>query len=103
MLQPCTSSLSTMTPGDGIDNDCDGEIDEDYCNGTDRTKDCAVPTPSKTTFLSQDFIVTFLSSIVTLFYFPFCFFFFITVHYCQLYLIFCVLMVHMNNIDSIYH
>lgn len=28
-FQPCT--VSTMAVGDGIDNDCDGKIDEELC------------------------------------------------------------------------
>ena len=29
LFQPCT--ISTMVVGDGIDNDCDGKIDEELC------------------------------------------------------------------------
>lgn len=33
---------STSTPGDGLDNDCDGVIDEEACNGVDDDLDNAV-------------------------------------------------------------
>ena len=29
----CTVSVNTSYPGDTVDNDCDGDIDEDECYG----------------------------------------------------------------------
>ena len=31
-MQDCLAK--SMTPGDEIDNDCDGTIDEEWCDGT---------------------------------------------------------------------
>lgn len=34
--------ITTQVNGDGIDNDCDGSIDEELCNGVDDDADGAV-------------------------------------------------------------
>ena len=32
LYEACIPSIETAKPGDGIDNDCDGRIDEEYYN-----------------------------------------------------------------------
>lgn len=31
----CSNKLYLAFPGDGVDNDCDGQVDEDLCYGND--------------------------------------------------------------------
>lgn len=33
MVIKLSCHAKTMTPGDGVDNDCDGEVDEEDCDG----------------------------------------------------------------------
>ena len=45
-VQACSPFTNVATPGDGNDNDCDGEIDEDTCTATSTTgNDCAPNAP----------------------------------------------------------
>ena len=39
LYRACVPSVDSATPGDGIDNDCDGRIDEEIRDGKDNDGD----------------------------------------------------------------
>lgn len=51
-MQPCVRTPSQR--GDGRDNDCDGEIDEDECVGFKPDRDCSQFAKSKVSFTICD-------------------------------------------------
>lgn len=59
----CTPT--TQVSGDGVDNDCDGSVDEELCNGVDDDadnavdEDCGGILPSKNCCLNTNLLTIF--------------------------------------------